>query len=67
MRLGTSKINTEIENLVILSGEVKQGITEIATGASNIEASVVQVREISERNKELIADVLEKTEQFKVS
>lgn len=67
MQDGTAKIYTEIETLVDLSGEVIQGIAEIASGASNIESSVTHVKELSEKNKTLIADVLEKTEQFHVS
>jgi methyl-accepting chemotaxis protein len=56
----------ESQNLEIITGEITNGMTEMANGADQINTAVVRVNEISGENRRNIAALSEEVAKFKV-
>jgi len=63
---GSREVIQESKNLEVLSQEITGGMNEMAVGADQINAAVIQVNEISAKNKENIDLLVKDVSRFKV-
>jgi methyl-accepting chemotaxis protein len=66
MLTGSTEVVKESKSLETVSGEISQGITEMAEGAGHINEAVVRVSEISVVNRQYINTLVENVAKFKV-
>ena len=63
---GSKEVIRESKNLEILTQEISGGMKEMSDGASQINAAVVQVNQISNKNKDDIETLVKEVSRFKV-
>jgi methyl-accepting chemotaxis protein len=63
---GSQKVIAESNNLESLTAEISNGMSEMATGADQINIAVDRVNEISNQNKENIDVLVKEVSRFKV-
>jgi len=66
MRDGSKEVITESQNLERATQEITGGMNEMASGAEQINIAVNQVNEISTKNREGIAILMQEVSKFKV-
>ena len=63
---GSKEVISESKNLEILTQEISGGMSEMSAGANQINAAVIQVNEISTKNKDDIETLAQEVSRFKV-
>ena len=63
---GSQEVIKESLNLEKVTQEISSGMSEMATGADQINIAVTQVNEISVKNRDAIAKLIKEVNRFKV-
>ena len=63
---GSKEVINESKNLEMLTQEISGGMNEMSAGANQINAAVIQVNEISNKNKDDIEILVQEVSRFKV-
>jgi len=64
---GSKEVINESKNLENVTANITNGMSEMATGANQINSAVIQVREITGKNKESIDTLVKAVARFKVA
>ncbi|MCL2440713.1 MAG: methyl-accepting chemotaxis protein [Treponema sp.] len=64
---GSKEVINESKNLENVTANITNGMSEMASGANQINSAVIQVREITEKNKQSIDTLVKAVSRFKVA